>query len=478
MHDFLIRSRLKEECGIFGIYGHPEAAELTYLGLYALQHRGQESTGMVTSDGEQMYHHRGMGLVADVFGKRGLLKTFPGHLAIGHNRYSTTGGTLLVNAQPILIRYKDGPFAVAHNGNLVNTQQLRNVMEKDGSIFQTTTDSELIVHLVARSKKEDLTEGIIDALGEVRGAYSLVFATPRGIIGVRDPHGFRPMCLGQLDNAFVLASESCALDIINAQYLRDVEPGEMICIDERGLQSLFPFPRKQHSFCIFEYIYFARPDSIIFKENVDKARRRLGHQLAREQPAEADIVISVPDSSNTATVGYSEESGIRFELGLIRNHYVGRTFIHPSQATRDMGVLIKFNPVRGVLSGKRIVVVDDSIVRGTTSMKLVNMLRHAGVGEIHFRVSAPPLAHPCFYGIDIPTRQELIASSHSVEEIRKFIGADTLGYLSLDGLLKAVPNRAEDYCTGCFSGEYRVPPDEHVEKNVLERTTFAVRHSS
>lgn len=477
MNDSVIRGRLKEACGIFGIYGHSQAAELTYLGLYALQHRGQESTGMVTSDGEQMYHHRGMGLVADVFGKKGLLKTFPGHLAVGHNRYSTTGGTLLVNAQPILIRYKDGPLAVAHNGNLVNTQQLREVMERDGSIFQTTTDSELIVHLVARSKKENLSERIIEALGCVRGAYSLVFATPEAVIGVRDPHGFRPMCLGQLDDAYVLTSESCALDIINAEYLRDVEPGEMIVLNEDGVQSFRPFARRQNSFCIFEYIYFARPDSIIFKENVDKARRRLGHQLAQEQPAEADIVISVPDSSNTATLGYSEESGIRFELGLIRNHYVGRTFIHPSQATRDKGVLIKFNPVRGVLNGKRIVVVDDSIVRGTTSMKLVNMLRQTGVREVHFRVSAPPLTHPCFYGIDIPTREELIASSHSVEEIRHFIGADTLGYLSLEGLLKAVPNRADDYCTACFSGEYRVLPNAAGEKEVLERKTFAVKRS-
>ncbi|MFQ6092444.1 MAG: amidophosphoribosyltransferase [bacterium] len=458
--------RLREGCGIFGIYGHPQAAELTYLGLYALQHRGQESTGIVSSDGERMYHHRGMGLVADVFGKQGCLQAFPGHLAIGHNRYSTTGGTLLVNAQPILIRYRDGPLAVAHNGNLVNTKQLRSMMEDDGSIFQTTTDSELILHLVARSKEGTLMGRITDALRQVRGAYSLVFATPKEIVGVRDPHGFRPMCLGRLGGAHVLASESCALDIINAEYVRDIEPGEMVLIDDHGAQSVFPYPRSETSFCIFEYIYFARPDSIIFGQNVDKARRQLGHQLAREQPAQANIVISVPDSSNTATVGYAEESGIRFELGLIRNHYVGRTFIHPSQSTRDIGVLIKFNPVKGVLKGKRIVVVDDSIVRGTTSMKLVRMLRQAGVKQVHFRVSAPPLAHPCFYGIDIPTRKELIASSHSVEQILRFIGADSLGYLSLEGLLKAVPHSPQDYCTACFSGDYRVLPEGGMGKEV------------
>ena len=474
----IVGDRPKEACGIFGVYGHPQAAELTYLGLYALQHRGQESTGMVSSDGKRMYHHRGMGLVADVFGKKGCLQAFPGHLAIGHNRYSTTGGTQLVNAQPILIQYKEGPLAIAHNGNLVNTHQLRSRMERDGSIFQTTTDSEIVLHLVARSRETRLTDRITEALGNVRGAYSLVFATPEEMIGVRDTHGFRPLCLGRLDGAYVLASESCALDIINAEYVRDVEPGEMVVIREGGLHSHFPFPRNDTAFCIFEYIYFARPDSIIFGENVDKARRQLGHQLAREQPADADIVISVPDSSNTATVGYAEESGIRFELGLIRNHYVGRTFIHPSQATRDIGVLIKFNPVRGVLRGRRIVVVDDSIVRGTTSMKLVQMLRHAGVREIHFRVSAPPLTHPCFYGIDIPTRRELIASSHSVEEIRRFIGADTLGYLSLNGLLNAVPHCPEKYCTACFSGQYRVPQGEGKGEEVLDGQTFAVAPSA
>ena len=459
---------LKEACGIFGIYGHPQAAELTYLGLYSLQHRGQESSGIVTSDGTKMYHRRGMGLVADVFGRKGSLKDFIGHLAIGHNRYSTTGSTLLTNAQPIVISYKDGHLAIAHNGNLVNTEELRKMMEQDGSIFQTTTDSEIILHLVARSKEKTLYDRITDALGQVRGAYSLVFASPREIIGVRDPHGFRPMCLGRLDGAFVLASESCALDIINAVYVRDIEPGEMVILNEDGVHSRVPFPKKQASCCVFEYIYFARPDSIIFNDNVDKARRQLGHQLAREQPAEADIVISVPDSSNTATVGYAEESGVRFELGLIRNHYIGRTFIHPSQATRDIGVQIKFNPVRGVLRGKRIVVVDDSIVRGTTSKKLVTMLRQAGADEIHFRVSAPPLTHPCFYGIDIPTRKELIASSHSVEEIRRFIGADSLGYLSIEGLLAAVPHRPEDYCTACFSGEYRIPPEGRHRKEILE----------
>ena len=472
-----VSRRLKEECGIFGIYGHPQAAELTYLGLYALQHRGQESTGMATSDGEKMYHHRGMGLVADVFGKKGSLKPFHGHLAVGHNRYSTTGGTQLVNAQPILITYKEKSLAIAHNGNLVNTEAVRSMMEKDGSIFQTTTDSEIILHLVARSKEETLIGRVTEALRQVRGAYSLVFATPNGIIGVRDPRGFRPLCLGRLENAHVLASESCALDIINAEYVRDIEPGEIVLIDESGVSSDFPFEQCQTSFCVFEYIYFARPDSIIFGQSVDKARRQLGHQLAKEQPVVADIVISVPDSSNTATVGYSEESGIRFELGLIRNHYVGRTFIHPSQATRDIGVLIKFNPVRGILRSRRVIVVDDSIVRGTTSKKLVTMLRQAGAREIHFRVSAPPLTHPCFYGIDIPTRKELVASTHSVDEIRQFIGADTLGYLSLEGLLKAVPHQPEEYCTACFSGEYRIPPEGKHMKEILEQESLAVTTS-
>ena len=472
-----VSRRLKEECGIFGIYGHPQAAELTYLGLYALQHRGQESTGMATSDGEKMYHHRGMGLVADVFGKKGSLKPFHGHLAVGHNRYSTTGGTQLVNAQPILITYKEKSLAIAHNGNLVNTEAVRSMMEKDGSIFQTTTDSEIILHLVARSKEETLIGRVTEALRQVRGAYSLVFATPNGIIGVRDPRGFRPLCLGRLENAHVLASESCALDIINAEYVRDIEPGEIVLIDESGVSSDFPFEQCQTSFCVFEYIYFARPDSIIFGQSVDKARRQLGHQLAKEQPVVADIVISVPDSSNTATVGYSEESGIRFELGLIRNHYVGRTFIHPSQATRDIGVLIKFNPVRGILRSRRVIVVDDSIVRGTTSKKLVTMLRQAGAREIHFRVSAPPLTHPCFYGIDIPTRKELVASTHSVDEIRQFIGADTLGYLSLEGLLKAVPHQPEEYCTACFSGEYRIAPEGKHMKEILEQESLAVTTS-
>jgi amidophosphoribosyltransferase len=409
-----------------------------------------------------------MGVVADVFGKKGSLNLLPGHFAIGHNRYSTTGGTEPMNAQPIVIISKDGPLAIAHNGNLVNAGSIRSRMEEEGSIFQTTTDTEIILHLVARSRQKNLFDRFVHALSQVRGAYSLVCMTSKGIIGARDPEGFRPMCLGRLNEAWVLASESCALDIIHAEYVRDVEPGEVVLIDENGIQAERPFSQRRTSFCIFEYVYFARPDSIIFQHNVDKARRQLGRQLATEQPATGDIVISVPDSSNTATLGYAEESGIQFELGLIRNHYIGRTFIHPSQATRDIGVLIKFNPVRDILKGKRVVVVDDSIVRGTTSMKLVRMLRQAGAQEVHFRVSSPPLEHPCFYGIDIPTRQELIASSHTVEEIRKFIGADTLGYLSLDGLLKACPHSPEDYCTACFSGHYRILPEGEPVKEMFD----------
>lgn len=454
---------------MFGIYGHPQAAELTYFGLYALQHRGQESAGIVSSDGEQMYIHRGMGLVGDVFAGRADLDRLKGYLAIGHNRYSTTGSTLLVNAQPLLVNYKSGPLAIAHNGNLVNSRRLRNQMEGDGSIFQTTLDNEVIVHLTARSRAGSITEGITDALSRVKGAYSLLFATTRELIGVRDPMGFRPLCLGRLDGGFILTSESCALDIVGAEYIRDVEPGEMIVVDEHGVQSIKPLPKTRYAFCIFEYIYFSRPDSKVFGDNVDKARRNLGRQLAMEKPAEADIAISVPDSSNTTTLGYSEISGTRLELGLIRNHYIGRTFINPSQATRDLGVRIKYNPVQGVLKDRRVVVVDDSIVRGTTSKKLMGMIRNAGAKEIHLRISSPPITHPCFYGIDTPTREELIAANHTVEEIGRHLGVDSLEYLSIEGLLKAMPHRPEDYCVACFSGQYPVEPEDEVGKFILER---------
>ncbi len=461
----------REECGVFAIYGHPNAAEMAYLGLYALQHRGQESSGIVTSDGREVFYHRGMGLVSEVFGDQALFRYLKGQSAIGHNRYSTTGSNRIVNVQPLLAADRDGPVAIGHNGNLTNTRELYDGLLKNGAIFQTTLDSEIIVHLVAMSKKKTLTERLVDALSKVKGAYCIVMLTKDSIIAARDPHGFRPLCLGKSDSSWAVASESCALDIIGGKYIRDVEPGEIITIDKSGVHSLKPFKERKKTFCIFEYIYFSRPDSIIFGECVDKARRRIGQTLAEEYPVDADIVISVPDSSNTAALGYSRASGIPFEIGLIRNHYIGRTFIHPSQVTRDAKVRIKFNPVRGVLEGKRIVVVEDSIVRGTTFKKITRLLRGAGVKEIHLRVSSPPIMAPCFYGMDFPTREELLASSMSVEEIARFMGVDTLGYLSLEGLLDSVPNKGNSYCDACFSGNYPVEPPQDLKKSCLEDAT-------
>jgi len=431
----MLENLFHEECGVFGIFGAKESAELTYLGLYALQHRGQEGAGIVSSDGQNIYEHRGSGEVNEVFASEETLGKLKGHIAIGHNRYSTTGASSSVNIQPILITYKRGKLALAHNGNLTNSFSLRTWMEKNGSIFQTSSDSEIILHLVARSKKSTVIQMVQDALSKVKGAYSVIFNSGDSLIAARDPRGFRPLALGRLKRAWVVASETCAFDIIGAKYERDIKPGELVVINKKGIKSYFPFKPVRHSFCIFEFIYFARPDSVIFNENVDKIRRRLGMQLAKEKPAEADIVISVPDSSNTATLGYCEQSGIKYEVGLIRNHYIGRTFIEPEQNIRDLDARIKFNPVRGVLKGQRVVVVDDSIVRGTTSKKLIHMLRKAGAKEVHFRVSSPPIISPCFYGVDMPTREELIASSKSVEEIRKFLDVDTLGYLSLPGML-------------------------------------------
>lgn len=446
---------IREECAVFGIYGAPEAAQLTYLGLYALQHRGQESSGIITSDGECVHEHRGMGLVSKVYNDE-IISSLDGHLAIGHNRYSTTGLSELVNAQPFLVDCKIGKIAVAHNGNLVNAHELRQEMEKDGSIFRSTMDSEVILHLIARSRERKLEDMIAEALKGVSGAYSVTFLTRGKIIAVRDPRGFRPLCLGRLGDAHVFASESCAFDIIGARYVREIGPGEMCVAGEEGLSSIqFAEPAKTLSKCIFEFIYFSRPDSKVFGENVDKVRRQLGRRLALEAPADADIVISVPDSSNTIALGYAEGSRLPFELGLIRNHYVGRTFIQPRQSTRDWDVRIKFNPVRGVLYGRRVVVVDDSIVRGSTMKKLVTMLRYAGAAEIHLRIGSPPVAHSCYYGIDTPTRDELIASTHSAEETRDYLGVDTLRYLSLEGLLSCVDD-PEDYCAACFSGVYPI----------------------
>ncbi len=465
----MLENLIHEECGVFGIFGARKAAELTYLGLYALQHRGQEGAGIISSDGKRIYEHRGSGEVNEVFSRQEILGQLKGHIAIGHNRYSTTGASSSVNIQPILITYKRGKLALAHNGNLTNSYSLRTWMEKNGSIFQTSSDSEIILHLVARSRKPTVVEMIQDALFKIKGAYSVVFNTGDTLIAARDPRGFRPLALGRLNKAWVVASETCAFDIIGAKYERDIEPGEIAVINGNGVKSLSPFKPVSHAFCIFEFLYFARPDSKLFNENVDKIRRRLGRQLADERPAQADIVISVPDSSNTATLGYCEQSGIRYEVGLIRNHYIGRTFIEPEQTIRDLDARIKFNPVGGVLKGQRVVIVDDSIVRGTTSKKLIHMLRNAGAKEVHFRVSSPPIISPCFYGIDMPTREELIASSKSVEQIRQYLDVDTLGYLSLPGMLSMHSLDGRDFCVACFSGKYPTKIEMNSGKYVLER---------
>jgi amidophosphoribosyltransferase len=447
---------LHEECGVFGVYGHQEAANLTYLGLYALQHRGQEGAGICSADGKVLYKERSMGLVADIFSEK-KLKRLPGHAAIGHNRYSTAGSSVLRNVQPLIANYALGSIAIAHNGNLINADQLRAKLEADGAIFQSSSDSEVILHLIARSKKDDACERIIDALQDVRGAFSLLFAREDEIIAVRDPYGVRPLALGELDGAYVIGSETCAFDLINATYIRDVAPGEMLIINKNGLKSIPALKSNRLAHCVFEFIYFSRPDSYIFDHTcVNTVRNNFGRQLARNSPVDADIVIPVPDSGVPAAIGYAAESGIPFDFGLIRNHYVGRTFIEPRQSIRHFGVKIKLNPVRDLLNGKRVVVVDDSIVRGTTSKKIVKMIREVGgAKEVHMRISSPPTIGPCFYGIDTPTRQELIASSHIVEEIRKYITADSLSYIGLDGIKSIIPN-PQNYCAACFDNNYPI----------------------
>jgi amidophosphoribosyltransferase len=457
----------REECGVFGIFDHPEASHLTYLGLYALQHRGQESAGIVTNDEGEPKSHKGMGLVADVFNKN-TLRALAGDSAVGHVRYSTTGSSLLKNAQPFLAQRRNSFMAVAHNGNLVNARQLEDKLEAQGSIFQSTMDSEIFVHLIARSKKHGYLDKTIQALSQVRGAYSLVLLTEDGLIGARDPHGFRPLCLGKLNGSFVLASETCALDLVQAKYIGDIQPGEVVMINKHGLQSQKPFPKTKPAFCIFEYIYFARPDSNIFGENVYLVRKKLGARLAEEAPAEVDFVMPIPDSGNYAALGFAEKLGLPFEMGMIRNHYVGRTFIQPSQSVRDFGVKIKLNPVKDLLRGKRVVVIEDSIVRGTTSRTRIQALRDAGVKEVHMRVSCPPHRFPCHYGIDFPTREELIGYSRSVEEIRKFIGLDSLAYLSLDGMVGAMPQPRKTFCLACYSGKYPVSFSPETSKLELE----------
>jgi amidophosphoribosyltransferase len=449
--------RPEEECGIFGIYNHPEASNLTYLGLYALQHRGQESCGIVSSDGTDLHAHKSMGLVADVFGNQDIFKSLPGKAAIGHVRYSTTGSSIVKNVQPIMVDYSRGSIAVAHNGNLVNAQYIKDELEAWGSIFQTTMDTEIIIHLLAVSKANSLEDRLTEALDRIKGAYCLLLLTETRMIAARDPHGFRPLCIGKLGDAYVVASESCALDLIEAKFIREIEPGEIVVIDKNGVTSHFPLKKVEPAPCIFEFVYFARPDSFIFGKNVYKVRKELGRELAREHRIEADVVIPVPDSGVPAAMGYAEESGISFELGLIRNHYVGRTFIEPQQSIRHFGVKIKLNPVREVLEGKRVIVIDDSIVRGTTSRKIVKMVRNAGAKEVHVLISSPPTSYPCYYGIDTPTRKELISSSHTLEEITKYITADTLGYLSKEGLLNAVGGNDNSYCHSCFTGGYPIP---------------------
>lgn len=448
--------KFQDECAVFGIYGHKEAANLAYLGLYALQHRGQEASGIVSNDGEHFHIEKGQGHVADIFSQQALAR-LPGTMAIGHNRYSTAGGAGLKNVQPLNVNFAFGNLAVAHNGNLINAAMLRSELEAYGAIFQSTSDTEVIIHLIAHSRADTLLERVIDSLTQVRGAFSVVLMTDQGIIAARDPHGFRPLCLGRFRDAWIVASESCAFDLLDAEYVREIEPGELVVLDHQGVTSYMPFASSKPAMCVFEYVYFSRPDSRIFGGRaVYSIRKAFGRQLAQEFMVPADIVIPVPDSGVPAALGYAEGSGIRFETGLIRNHYVGRTFIEPEQSIRHFGVKVKLNAVPEVLEGKRVIVVDDSLVRGTTSRKIVKMLRHAGAKEVHMRISSPPIVSPCFYGIDTPTKKELIASSHTTEEIRRYITADSLAYLSLEGMLKAAPGTPEQYCNACFTERYPI----------------------
>lgn len=465
---------IHDHCGVFGIYGHPRAAEIAYLGLFALQHRGEESAGICTSDAKELHLYKNLGLVGDVFNEE-VLKKLPGRAAIGHVRYSTTGSTTLTNAQPIKVDYSRGQVAVAHNGNLVNAKYLRDELEAYGSIFSGTTDSEIIVHLMAKPIYSNSKESVLGMVRKIEGAFTLTLLTEHELIGARDPHGFRPLCLGRLDGAWVLASENCALELVEAELIREIEPGEVIFIDERGPRSFYPFqgenPRK--AFCAFEHVYFARPDSRIFGENVAMVREELGRYLAKEHPVTADLVIPVPDSGNFSALGYSQESGIPLAHGFTRNHYIGRTFINPTQSVRTLKVKIKLNPIREVVEGKRIVVVDDSIVRGNTSRSRVKLLRRAGAKEVHMRISCPPHVSPCFYGIDFPSKEELLACTHTMEEIKEFLDVDSIGYLSREGLLAAVSGGQENlkgnFCTACWTGEYPTPVFDEMGKFKLER---------
>ncbi len=452
----------RDECGVFGIFGHPEASNLTYLGLYALQHRGQESAGIVTSDGEKMRLSRAMGHVADAF-TGNVLEELPGHLAIGHTRYSTAGESHLLNAQPMLIDCAHGQIAIAHNGNLVNARELRDDLVRDGAIFQTSSDTEVALHLYARSKARTVEDAIVESVTQLSGAFSFAFLTKNRLIAARDAHGFRPLALGRLGDAWIVCSETCALDLIGATYVRDVEPGEVLVISDGGLRSLKPFPPSSLAHCVFEHVYFARPDSYVFGKSVNEVRTELGRSLAREAPADADVVVPIPDSGVCAAIGFADQAKVPLRMGLIRNHYVGRSFIQPQQSIRHFSVRVKLNPVRSILEGRRVVLVDDSIVRGTTSRKIVRMVRAAGAREVHLRISCPPTISPCFYGVDTPSRAELIGATHTHEEIRKYVEADSLAYLSLGGLKDAVGSDQGSYCTSCYTGVYPVafPRDQH-----------------
>lgn len=446
--------KFREECGVFGIYGHEEAARLTYLGLYALQHRGQESAGIVSSDGSRLHSERGMGHVSDIFGEV-QLERLQGNLAIGHVRYSTAGKVSINEAQPFLVKCGFGQIALCHNGNLPDAVEARHQLELDGAIFSSTSDTEVVLHRIARSRTSNVVDAIADALKREDGAFSMLFATPDSLIAARDSRGFRPLCMGELEGATVFASETCAFDLIGARYLRDVEPGEIVVVDADGVHSLRPFATNPISHCVFEHVYFSRPDSLVFGRSVNKSRHLFGRYLAREWPADADIVVPVPDSGVAAAIGFAAESGLKFRFGLMRNHYVGRTFIEPRSSIRHFGVKIKLNPVRDLIEGKRVVLIDDSIVRGTTSKKIVKMVREAGAREVHMRISCPPTIAPCYYGVDTPTSEELIAAQNSVEDIRDFLEADSLGYLSMQGMLDAVGDGGNTkFCTACYTGRY------------------------
>jgi amidophosphoribosyltransferase len=453
--------KFREECGLFGIFRHPEAANLTYLGLYALQHRGQESVGIATSSGDRLQVHKAMGYVADSFDEA-TISRLSGTSAVGHVRYSTAGESGLKNAQPILIDCAHGEIAICHNGNLVNARELRDALVDAGSIFQTTSDTEVLLHLYARSRAASVEDALVESISQAQGAFSLVLLTKDRLIAVRDPHGFRPLALGRLGDSYIVCSETCALDLIDAEWIRDIEPGEVFIVGPDGTKSIRPFPPAPQAHCIFEHVYFARPDSYVFGKSVNEVRTELGRRLAAEQPADADVVVPIPDSGVCAAIGFAEAADLPLQMGLIRNHYVGRTFIEPHQSIRHFGVRVKLNPVKSILQGRRVVLVDDSIVRGTTSRKIVKMVRAAGASEVHLRISCPPTISPCFYGVDTPQRSELIAATHSLEEIRRYIDADSLGYLGLDGMLSAVGSERSMYCTSCYTGRYPVafPQDQ------------------